>query len=57
MLGKQYRWAIYHIKGTPAKFLGTVMASDEEGAIKKAIAELEIRDPQIQKRLTALRQG
>ena len=54
---KEYRWAIYHIKGTPAKFLGTVLASDEEGAIRKAIAELEIKDLQTQKRLTALRQG
>jgi ribosomal 50S subunit-associated protein YjgA (DUF615 family) len=54
---KEYRWRIYHIKGTPAQFLGTVLATDEQEAIKKAIAELEIKDPQTQKRLVALRQG
>jgi hypothetical protein len=54
---KEYRRAIYHIKGTPAKFLGTVSAADEEGAIKKAIVELEIKDAQTQKRVIALRQG
>jgi hypothetical protein len=54
---KEYRWRIYHIKGTPAKFLGTVSAADEQAAIEKAIAELEIEDPQTRKRLVALRQG
>ena len=54
---KEYRWAIYHIKGTPAKFLGTVSAADEEGAIKKAFVELEIKDAQTRKRVVALRQG
>jgi hypothetical protein len=32
---KDYRWAIYHIKGTPAKFIGSVSAPDEETALKK----------------------
>jgi hypothetical protein len=54
---KEYRWRIYHIKETPAKFLGTVSATDEAAAIKRAIVELEIKDPQMQKRLVALRQG
>ena len=54
---KEYRWAIYHIKGTPAKFLGTVSAADEEGAIKRAFVGLEIKDAQIRKRVIALRQG
>jgi hypothetical protein len=57
MPNKEYRWRIYHIKGTPAQFLGTVSATDEQEAIKKAISELEIRDPHTQKRLVALRQG
>jgi hypothetical protein len=57
MPNKEYRWRIYHIKGTPAKFLGTVSAADEQAAIKKAIVELEIKDHQTQKRLVALRQG
>jgi hypothetical protein len=54
---KQYRWAIYQIKATPAKFLGTVLAAEEEEAVKRAIMELEIKDPQTRKRLVALRQG
>jgi hypothetical protein len=54
---KEYRWAIYHVKATPAKFLGTVWAAEEEEAIKRAIVELEIRNPQTQRRLVALRQG
>jgi hypothetical protein len=54
---KDYRWQIYHIKGTPAKFIGTVSAPDEQTAVETAIVELEIKDPQIQKRLVAMRQG
>jgi hypothetical protein len=30
MPDKEYRWRIYHIKGTPAQFLGTVSAPDEQ---------------------------
>jgi hypothetical protein len=29
---KQYSWAIYRLKGTPAKPLGNVEAPDEEGS-------------------------
>jgi hypothetical protein len=54
---KDYRWRIYHITSTPAKFIGTVTAPDEQTAIKTAIVELEIKEPQKQKRLIALRQG
>jgi hypothetical protein len=53
---KDYRWQIYHIKDTPAKFIGTVTAPDEETALKKAVIELKI-NPKVQRRLTALRQG
>jgi hypothetical protein len=52
--GKQYRWAIYHITGTPAKLLGHVEAPDEESAIKRAIEEFNVT-PQLQKLLLALR--
>jgi hypothetical protein len=53
---KEYRWAIYHIKGTPAKFIGSVSAPDEETALKKAVVELEI-DTKIRNRIVAMRQG
>jgi hypothetical protein len=33
-------WAIYHIRGTPARFIGIVYdAPDEQSATEKAIAE------------------
>jgi hypothetical protein len=53
--GTQYRWAIYHITGTPAKLLGHVEAPDEESAITQAIEEFGITNPQLQKRLLAQR--
>jgi hypothetical protein len=52
---KQYWWAIYHITGTPAKLLGHVEAPDEESALKQAIEEFGITNPQLQKRLLAQR--
>jgi len=51
---KEPTWSIYHIKGTPAAFLGHVEAPDEEAAIKLAIQEFQIR-PELQKRLLARR--
>jgi hypothetical protein len=53
---KDYRWKIYHIKNTPAKFIGTVTAPDEETALRKAVAELEI-EHNLRNRLVAMRQG
>jgi hypothetical protein len=36
-------WAIYHLKGTPAQFIGIVFDQpDQESAIKKAIEEYDI---------------
>jgi hypothetical protein len=52
----QYRWAIYHITGTPAKLLGYVEAPDEESAIKQAIEEFNVA-PELRKRLLAQRLG
>jgi hypothetical protein len=53
---KDYRWKIYHIKNTPAKFIGTVTAPDEETALRKAVVELEI-EHNLRNRLVAMRQG
>jgi hypothetical protein len=53
---KDYRWSIYHIKWTPAKFIGTVYAPDQETALKYAVKELEI-EPKIRNRIVAMRQG
>jgi hypothetical protein len=36
-------WAVYHIRGTPAQFVGIVYDQpDEEAAIKQAIEEFQI---------------
>jgi hypothetical protein len=36
-------WAIYHIRGTPAQFVGIVYNQpDEQAAIKQAIEEFKV---------------
>jgi hypothetical protein len=36
-------WAVYHIRGTPAQFVGIVYDQpDEDAAIKQAIEEFQI---------------
>jgi len=52
---KQYSWAIYRLTGTPAKLLGHVEAPDEQSAIKQAIEEFGVTNPQLQKQLLAQR--
>jgi hypothetical protein len=38
-----HSWAIYHIRGTPAQFIGLVFDQpDEQSAIKKAIEEYNV---------------
>jgi hypothetical protein len=51
----EYRWKIYRLRGTPAAFIGAVVAPDEKAAIKAAIEEFEIDNPAQQKRLLAQR--
>jgi hypothetical protein len=50
-------WRIFRLRGTPAEYIGTVDTPDEEAAIKKAIEEYAITDPQKQARLIAQRRG
>jgi hypothetical protein len=40
---QNHSWAIYHIRGTPAQFVGIVFDQPEEqSAIKKAIEEFKV---------------
>jgi hypothetical protein len=52
---KMYRWRISRIRSSPAEFIGYVDAPDEATAIKKAIEEFGITDPEKKKRLVAQR--
>jgi hypothetical protein len=52
---KEYSWRISRIRGTPAAFTGIVDAPDKEAAIKRAIEEFKITNPEHQKRLVAHR--
>jgi len=52
---KLYRWRIARIRGTPAEIIGHVEAPDADAAIKEAIREYGITDPEKQKRLIAQR--
>ena len=38
-----HSWSVYHLKGTPARFIGIVFDQpDEQAAIKKAIEEFKV---------------
>ena len=39
---QNHSWAVYHIKGTPAKLIGIIDAPDKETAIKRAIEEYNV---------------
>ncbi len=47
------RWEVYRLKGAAGAFLGSVHAADEGAAIKAAIKQFEITNPDHQKRLYA----
>lgn len=47
---KEYQWEVSRI-GKAAKLLGIVYARDEEQAFKKAVEDLGITNPHLQKRL------
>jgi hypothetical protein len=35
-------WAVFHMRGTPARFIGIVDAPSEQSAIVKAIEEYDV---------------
>jgi hypothetical protein len=48
-----YEWRITRIRSTPAALIGHVEAADADQAIKEAIREFGIIDPEQQRRLAA----
>jgi hypothetical protein len=50
---KMFEWLITRIRSTPAALIGHVEAPDAEQAIKEAIRQFGITDPEQQKRLAA----
>jgi hypothetical protein len=50
---KESRWKITRIRGNRAELVGTVAAADEKAAIKAAIKDYHITNPEQQRRLAA----
>jgi hypothetical protein len=55
LLKKLFRWRITRLIASPAALIGYVEAPDQEQAIRTAIREFAITNPEHQKRLTAQR--
>ena len=54
---QDHSWAVYHLKGTPAQFVGIVYNQpDEQAAIKQAIEEYDIPE-NLRNRLLARRRA
>jgi len=51
-----HTWWIFHVKDAAGADIALVEAPDHESAIREAIRKYEIKDPERQKRLVALRQ-
>jgi hypothetical protein len=52
-----HSWAIYHLKGTPAQFIGIVFDQpDEQAAIRAAIEEFKVPE-NLRDRLLARRRA
>jgi len=54
---REVAWSISRITGTPARYVGQVYAANEADAIKRAIEEFNVHNPEMQKRLVARRVG
>jgi 1,2-phenylacetyl-CoA epoxidase PaaB subunit len=49
-------WIVTRLTGTPARYVGRVFAANEADAIQRAIDEFRIRNPEMQKKLSARRE-
>jgi 1,2-phenylacetyl-CoA epoxidase PaaB subunit len=41
-----HRWSVYRITGTPAKYIGSVYATDREKALAEAFTQFKISEAQ-----------
>ena len=53
---REVAWIVTRLTATPARYVGRVFAATAEDAIKRAIEEFKIRNPEMQKKLVARRE-